>query len=187
MTSANGTWTLSFSDNTHLTITGPGGTSKGLTLPDFSSDPNYTANFSPADSLVQFGVAKNDANNTGVNDNQSTIFTDVIASNSVVSYNDTFNAGLTGNYSWQVAMYYQDAADRVFWQPYGTAWWLQWGLPSTGYTVQSAANIAGPWSSAGVTYSYTDSSGTNIFGAIPSASLPAANAGFFELINTNGP
>ena len=39
----------------------------------------------------------------------------------------------------------------------------------------------------GVTYTYTDSSGTNIFGALPSAGLPAGNAGFFELINTNSP
>ena len=50
MTSANGQWTLAFSDNTDGTITGPDNIPHSFTVPDFSSDPNYTANFTPSTS-----------------------------------------------------------------------------------------------------------------------------------------
>ena len=43
MANANGTWTLAFSDNTHGTVTAADGSVSNFTLPDFSSDPNYTA------------------------------------------------------------------------------------------------------------------------------------------------
>jgi hypothetical protein len=48
--------------------------------------------------------------------------------------------------------------------------------------VLSTGNLKGSWSSAGVSYSYADATGTNTLGAIPAASLPAGNAGFFELM-----
>jgi hypothetical protein len=187
--SANGPWTLTFSDNTHATLLGPDSTVAGsFTLPDFANDPNYSANFTPGTSLVQFGVAKNDTQNTGVNNNQSATFTHVLVTNATagVIYDDNFTGpGLTSKYAWQVAEYYQDSANRVFWQPYGTAYWLEWGEPATGYAVKSAAAVTGPWTDAGVTYTYADSTGTNHFGAIPAASLPSANTGFFRLANPN--
>lgn len=186
--SANGTWTLNFSDNLHGSILGPDGSMVGsFTLPDFSSDPNYTGNFNPGTSMVQFGLAKNDAQNTGVNNGQSATFTHVAVTNmNGTIYDDSFTGpGLAAKYAWQVAEYYQDAANRVTWSPYGTAWWLKWGVPSLGYTVQSAASLSGPWGDAGVSYSYADSTGTNYYGAIPASSLPAGNAAFFRLTNPN--
>jgi hypothetical protein len=178
--SANGMWTLTFNDDTTATLVGPNGTVGTITLP-----AGLNGNFTPVTSMVQFGVYKNDQYLTGVNNNQSATFTHVHVDNNIKGtiYDDNFTGpGLTANYAWQVAEYYLDSADRVFWQPYGTAWWLEWGLP-IGYTVQSAASLTGPWGDAGVTYTYTDSSGTNIFGAVPAASLPAGNAAFFRLMH----
>jgi hypothetical protein len=183
-TSANGTWTLTFSDNTHATIVGPDGVAAGaINLPDFQSDPNYTANFTPATSCLQFGLAKNDVNNTGVNNNQSAYFSHVVVTNANgVIYDDSFSGpGLTANYAWRVAQYWQYAANRVLWQPSGTAYWLQYGDPSAGYAVQTVGSLLGTWGDAGVTYTYTDATGTNHFGAIPTTSLPAGNSGFFRL------
>lgn len=184
-TTANGTWALNFSDNTHGAIVGPDGAVAGaIVLPDFSSDPNYTANFSPSTSCLQFGVAKNDGNNTGVNNNQSAYFNRVVVTNmsSGVIYDDTFNGpGLTANYPWRSATDWQYGANRVLWQPSGTAYWLNFGEPSAGYTVLSAGSLAGPWGDAGVTYTYSDATGTNHFSAIPTANLPAGNAAFFRL------
>jgi hypothetical protein len=186
---ANGTWTLNFSDNTHATLLGPDGNPAGtITLPDFYSDPNYTGNFNPGTSCVQFGIGKNDNQTNGINNNQSVTFTHVLVSNAVagVIYDDSFTGpGLTAKYAWQVAEYYQYGANRVSWQPYGTAYWLEWGDPATGYSVLSSTGVTGPWTDAGVTYTYTDSTGTNHFGAIPAASLPVGNAGFFRLANPN--
>ncbi|HXI69637.1 MAG TPA: hypothetical protein VNN22_04695 [Verrucomicrobiae bacterium] len=179
MASANGTWTLSFSDNTHGSIVAANGSVNSFTLPDFSSDPNYTANFTPAASFVHFGIFKNGNTN---NNSLGNVFTHVSAINTVAAISDNFSGpGLSANNAWQVAQYYQYAANRVLWMPSGIAWWLKWGLPS-GYSVQSAPAITGTWGNAGVTYSYTDSTGTNIFGAVPAASLPVGNAAYFRLV-----
>jgi hypothetical protein len=184
MANANGTWSLNFTDNTHGNIVAADGSVNSFTLPDFYNDPNYTANFTPVTSMVQFGVFKN---GRSANNSLATTFTHVVVTNAMAgitstNYNDSFSGpGLTGKYAWQVAQYYQDGANRTEWLPYGTAWWLGWGLSGSGYGVQSASSITGPWSNAGVTYTYTDVTGTNIFSAVPAASLPAGNAGFFRL------
>ena len=180
MASANGTWSLNFTDNTHGEVVAADGSVNSFTLPDFVNDPNYTANFTPVTSMVHFGVFKNGNN---ANNSLSTTFTHVSATNAnSVAISDSFSGpGLSANNSWQVTQYYLDAANRVAWQPYGTAWWLMWGLPS-GYSVQSTASLTGNWGDAGITYSYTDSTGTNIIGAVPAASLPAGNAAFFRLM-----
>jgi hypothetical protein len=51
----------------------------------------------------------------------------------------------------------------------------------SGWSVLSTSNLLGNWSNAGVTNTYVDGTGTNTLGAIPAASLPAGNAGFFQL------
>ncbi len=186
LASANGAWSLNFSDNTHGSILLNGATVTNFTLPDFSSDPNYSANFSPATSFIQFGVFKNDANKTGMNNNQSAIVTQVMVTNAASGtlYSDSFGGpGLTANYGWQIAEYYQDSANRVLWIPRGTAYWVEWNTTQTGYSVQSTNTLSavGPWPSAGVSYTYPDATGTNTIGAIPTASLPPGNAAFFRL------
>jgi hypothetical protein len=184
MASANGTWSLNFTDNTHGNIVAADGSVNSFTLPDFSSDPNYTANFTPVTSMVQFGVFKN---GNSANNSLSTTFTHVVVTNAnsgttSTNYNDSFSGpGLTANYAWQVAEYYQDASDRAIWQPSGTAYWIKWNATVSGWSVQSTSNLLGAWSNAGVTYTSVDGTGTNTLGAVPAASLPAGNAGFFRL------
>jgi hypothetical protein len=183
--SANGTWAFNFTDNTHVTVVGPdGAAATNFTIPDFVNDANYNANFTPSTSCIQFGVAKNDVQNSGVNNSQGTYFTHVLVTNATYPaiYDDTFNGpGLTGKYAWRVAQYWKFGANRTLWQPYGTAYWLKYGEPAAGYTVESAASPLGTWGDAGVTYTYADTSGTNHFAAVPTASLPAGNAAYFRL------
>jgi hypothetical protein len=181
-TSANGTWSLNFSDNLHLSIVGPTGSVVGtVTLPDFYDDPNYTGNFSPANSMVEFGVAKHDVEGNGMNDGKSAIFTQVLTSNLNSTLSDNFSGpGLTANYDWQVAEYYTDSAVRAIWQPQGVAWWVKWNTAQSGWSVQSSSNLLN-WGAAGMSYSYVDATGTNTLGAIPAASLPSASTGFFRL------
>jgi hypothetical protein len=181
MASANGTWSLNFSDNTHGNIVAADGSVNAFTLPDFSNDPNYAANFTPATSMIQFGVYKNGNN---ANNNLSTTVTQVFVTNNAsgILFNDGFSGpGLVANYNWQIAEYYMDASARAIWQPYGTAYWIKWNTTASGWGVQSASNLLSSWNNAGVTYTHADTSGTNTLGAIPTASLPAGNAGFFRL------
>lgn len=178
MASANGTWMLTFSDNTHGSVIANDGSVSNFTVPDFQSDPNYTGNFTPISSMVQFGIAKN-GNIT--NNNQTFTVTSVAVTNSSTTLFDNFaGPGLTANNDWQVAEYYQFQAVRAIWQPFGTAYWLKWNTSAGGWSVQSSSNLLN-WGSSGVSYTYSDG-GTNTLGAVPSTNLPAGNQGFFRLV-----
>lgn len=182
MASANGTWSLNFTDNTHGNVTAADGSVNSFTLPDFYDDPNYNANFTPLTSVVQFGVFKN---GNVTNNNQTATITSVLVSNAVdgTLLQDGFNGpGLTANYNWQVSEYYLDAADRAIWQPFGTGYWLRWNTTAAGWNVQSTSNLLSGWNNGGVTYTYTDDTGSNTLGAVPITNLPAGNAGFFQLV-----
>ncbi len=71
LASANGTWALNFSDDTHLTLDGPGGATTAITLP-----PDMAAYFTgPDSSFVQVGAFKNDSLNAGKSDGKGFILT----------------------------------------------------------------------------------------------------------------
>jgi hypothetical protein len=180
MASANGTWTLNFSDNTHGSVIAADGSVNSFTLPDFINDPNYTASFTPVSSMIQFGIFKN-GNIT--NNSQTLTLTAVAVTNNAVTNFDNFaGPGLTAKNGWQVAEYYLDAAPRAIWQPFGATYLIHWNTTAGGWNVQSTSNLLGSWSNAGVTYTYADSTGTNTLGAIQTTNLPAGNAGFFRLV-----
>ena len=180
LASANGTWSLNFTDDTHGNIVGP----NGLVVTNFTLDADTAAIFTaPAASFVQFGAFKNDSLNTGKSDNKGYILTHVLVTNANGTiFNDNFSAGLTNNYAWRVS-----SAAAITSIPQGTAFWLQWSVPDNGFTAQSAASLTGTWGDAGITYIYTDTTGTNRLGAVPAVNLPVGNNAFFRLINTNAP
>jgi hypothetical protein len=182
MASANGTWALNFTSNTGGNLVAADGSVNPFTLPDFYTDPNYTANFTPLTSCVHIGVFKNGNTN---NNTLGNIFTSVALTNPTVAITDNFaGPGLTASNAWQVAEYYQYAANRVVWIPVGTAYWLKWDTTETGFSVLSTNSLSGGitnWPNAGVTYTYTDTTGTNTLGAVPNSTLdPVKN--FYELV-----
>src|SRR6185437_3289742 len=172
-------WTLAFSDNTHGSVIANDGSISNFTIPDFLNDPNYSGNFTPTASMVQFGIFKNGNTN---NNNQTFTLTSVGVTNNAITLFDNFaGPGLTGNNGWQVNEYYQFAANRAIWQPFGTAYWLKWNTTASGWAVQSSSNLLN-WGSAGVTYTNADATGTNTLGAVATTNLPAGNMGLFRLI-----
>jgi hypothetical protein len=150
---------------------------------NFTIAPDVAAQFNGSVSFVQFGVFKDDAQNSGINDNKGAIFTHVSVTNANgVLFDDDFSGGFTNKYAWRVS-----SAPLTQWIPQGTKYWLKWTVPDTGFTPQTAAHITGPWTDAGINYIYTDSTGTNRVGAVIDTNLPAGNAAYFRLINTNAP
>jgi len=178
MTSMNGPWSLTFTSNTGGYVTGPNGLVGNFTMPDLSALPNFT----PADSCVAYGIFKNGNTNNNL---MSATFASVGESTSGTApvYSESFSGpGLTANYAWQVAEYYLDAANRAVWVPAGTGYWVKWNATVAGWAVNSTGDLLGTWlPGAGVTYTYVDATGTNTVAAVPAASLPAGNAGFFQL------
>ncbi len=173
--SGNGTWGVVFSDDLNGSIVGPTGVLTNFTLPE-----GVQGNFAPSMSFLQFGVFKNDVQNSGVNDSQSAVFTHVVVTNSsmgVIFDDDFAGPGLTAKYEWRAT-----ASTRTQWIPPGTGYWLTWSLPDLNFNLQSAGNISGPWADAGASFSYIDGTGTNRIAAIPTTNLPAGDAAFFRLV-----
>jgi hypothetical protein len=183
LASANGTWALNFTSNTGGNVVDPTGTPHPFTLPNFTADPNYNNNFTPVTSCVCIGVFKNGNTN---NNTLGNVFTSVALTNTVTAITDNFaGPGLTASNAWQVAEYYQYAANRVLWIPAGTAYWLKWNSTQTGYSILSTNSLSGGhtnWPNAGVTYTYTDTTGTNTVGAIPAATLLPGGL-FYEVMH----
>jgi hypothetical protein len=166
-----GTWSLVVSNNTNLTMYGPGGVSTNFSIPEEA----VLNNFSPATSFLQFGFHKNDGANDGHNNQVSGTYSHVQKINGDLVFDDAFSGStLTNSYNWR-----KTTPAAVTYVPPGTAWWLNWTLPADGFSVQSAPDVTGPWADAGVTNTYQQ--GAVIYGAVPADVLPAADKSFFRL------
>jgi hypothetical protein len=172
-TNALGTWSVTFSDNTSVTLTTASGSTTNFSLTTEQANAFY------AQMTLHFGTFKNRIINNGA----SATFSRIRVTGVLAPIDETFpGPGLNpdpANPFWRIAA---DSAGLV-WIPQGTAWWLNWTLPDTGFTVQSAPTVNGPWADAGV--SYIAAGSTSKSGAVPKAALPAGNATFFRLIKPN--
>ncbi len=170
--SALGTWTVTFTDSTSGTLTGPGITATNFTLPADA----VVNNFSPTASFLQFGMFKNDAANEGHNNGTHGTFSHVKFTGAAAPFDDDFSgATLTSNYAWRTT-----SATAVQFVPSGTAWIVDWTLPASEFNPQIAAAPAGLWSN--VVFSTTYQSGGKAHGLVANAALPAGNAAYFRLI-----
>jgi hypothetical protein len=167
-----GTWTVTFADATHGSLSGPGLTATNFTLPADA----VAANFSPATSFVQFGNFKNDGANDGHNDNASGTFSHVKISGTAAPIDDDLSgATLTNKYAWRVT-----SANEVQYIAPGTAWFFNWSVPAFGFNPYVASSILGPWTPLALASQYQN--GTNIIGAVAASALPAGGNAFFRMV-----
>lgn len=165
-----GTWSLSFTHNTNVTMSGPG-VSTNFTIPEDA----VLNNFSPVESYIQFGFHKNDDENDGHNDGASGTYDRLQKTGGSVVFDDTFNgAELTNNYAWRVT-----SESAVQFIPAGTAWELSWTLPAVGFIPESAVDAGGPWGDAGASSTYT--SGGAGHALIPTSALPSTDSTLFRM------
>jgi hypothetical protein len=170
--SAIGTWTLTFTDSTSGTLTGPGLTATNFTLPAEA----VLNNFSPATSFLQFGMFKNDGPNDGHNNGASGTFSHVKFTGAAAPFEDDFSgATLTNKYAWR-----KTSATAVQYVTPGTAWLVDWTLPALEFNAQLAAAVTGPWSNA--VFSSTYQAGGKMHALVSASALPAGNAAFYRLI-----
>jgi len=170
--SALGTWTVTFTDSTNGTLTGPGVTATNFTLPADA----VLNNFSPATSFVQFGMFKDDGPNDGHNNQAHGTFSHVKFTGVAAPFEDDFSGPtLTNKYEWR-----KTSASAVQHIPPGTAWMVDWTLPAQEFNAQIAAALAGPWTNA--VFSTTYQAGSKVHGMVAQAVLPAGNTAYFRLL-----
>lgn len=167
-----GTWTVTFTDGTHGSLSGPGITTTNFTLPEDA----VLSNFSPSSSFVQFGVFKNDGGNDGHNNQASGTFSHVKFTGAAAPFDDEFSGPtLTNKYEWR-----KTSTTAVQFVPQGTAWRVDWTLPASGFRLQTKANLeSGTWTS--LSLGGYDSGGSHHV-LVPKTELPSTDASFFRLI-----
>ena len=170
--SALGTWTVTFTDATHGSLSGPGMTSADFTLPDEA----VANSFSPSASFVQFGCFKNDGNNDGHNNDASGAFSHVAISGTANPIDDDFSGTtLTNKYAWR-----KTSDNEVLYIAPGTAWFIKWSLPAFGFNPAVAPSVTGPWTQLAASGQYQV--GTNTIGGVLASALPQGNKAFFQMV-----
>ncbi len=166
--SALGTWSLTFHDNTEITLTAPSGASTNIALPtaaaDLFADPLY----------AYVGIQGNNAANLG----QSVTLGSVKVTGVPSPLEDTFAGSELDAVKWAVV-----AGDAASVHQLGPTarYWVSWDAPATGYILQSSPTLEDDsWVDSGLEDIFQVGSQKTV--VIPQESLPGTQSGFFRLI-----
>jgi len=162
-----GTWTLTFENNTNITLTSPVGATTNVSI---TSDA--AALF--ADPLfAHFGAQPNDTPNIGL----STTIGRISTTNTADALDDSFpGPGLDAG-TWGTAA--ADASGIVV-VPGDSKYWFRWTLPASADSyVISQSSLNGSWNDTGLTNILQV--GTRKQVLVPTSALPSAASGYFAL------
>ena len=167
-----GRWSITFLNDTNVTLAGPGGVYTNCVFPDAAAIQSLFANPLSA----YFGNQQNGANNAG----QASVYSSFEITNTLamVDIIDTFTN-----------------LDTTIWQPLTSAphdifvvdstarYWVSWSLPDTGFTLQSSPNLAaGSWTEdPGLTNRIVTTTVGNR-ALITTTNLPSPDKGFFRMV-----
>ncbi len=170
-----GTWSLTFVNNTNVTVTAPNGTTTNIFLPEAVAMEFY-------DPLsVYFGNQQNGADNAG----QAATYSRVRITGVSISpeIDDSFDrAELNPDpllAKWRVVC---DLPSCVFIVRPEHKYWLNWTVPDSGFSVQMSPSLApGSWNADPVLTNVVNTANGNRM-LIPQNSLPTSGMGFFRMI-----
>lgn len=127
-----GTWSLSFLQDTNVTITTPCGTSTNFNIP-----AEVAALFSDA-CTVYVGAQPNAASQFG----KRTVLSHFKISNGAnTMLEDTFTAPTLDTTTWNMRASDANGVTQV---PPDAAFWVAWSLPDAGYSLQTTTNLVDP-------------------------------------------
>lgn len=173
---ALGTWTVTFNNNTNVTMTIPGGASTNFSIPDTTGAT--TALFANG---VYAYLGAQAGNSGGANDH--IVISEFKVTGSANDFDDNFvaDAGvLSGN--WAVNAAYTNCVQLV---PPGNPYWVQWTSPANGFTLQSTPALSESstndvWAAVASNPRFT--AGTNFTQLISTNDLPGGKTAFFTLV-----
>ncbi|MBU6401450.1 MAG: hypothetical protein KGS61_14130 [Verrucomicrobia bacterium] len=162
-----GTWSLTFQNNTNVTLTAPSGASTNFVMP-----PDSAALF--ADPLVAvFGAQPNGDANIG----QTVILSRIQVTGTTSAIDEKFIGATLDTTTWQIVA--QDAAGVTV-APPDSLYWINWSLPATGFLLEASTNLSSTsaWADAGLT-NVVQVLGKRMV-VLTSSSLPGTN-GFYRV------
>ncbi len=164
-----GTWSISFKDGTHVTLTAPDNSTTDLLIPDADA-----ALYEPTTKGVSalFGIQPNAGTRVGLSAVISRI---QITKGTSVVVDDTFQSAQLDSSKWAIRA--QDAGGVITTTP-DLAYLVSWNLPDTGFSLRMASSVTGPWTKAADPLLV----GARRVTLIHQSALPSGAAGFFQLI-----
>jgi hypothetical protein len=170
-----GTWSLSFKNDTDITLTAPNGGSTNLVMPAESA-----ALFGTGPVRPYFGNQPNSESRRG----QFTTFSRIQITGVAVPIDDSFPGPDLNQDPANVPWQWQKQADDpngVFVSSGTDVHWVKWTLPDTGFVLQGNPGLqASGWKDLALTR--VPSFGTQKAALLPAADLPSAGAGFVRLL-----
>jgi hypothetical protein len=169
---AVGTWSLTFTSDSNLTITAPNGASKSAVLP-----PNIAAMYQN----VSFFV--NSTPNNNANIGQYCVYTGLTATGVQTPINEHFNGGLNTPFLRLESQGYFSLTNfsppnQIF-VTTNDAFWVHWTLPDPGFSLVSEASVKGPFTNFPASPLLN---GGERWVLVPNAEKPSANEGFFAVV-----
>lgn len=166
--SANGTWTVTFQNDTQVTLTTPSGAVTNVAMPaaaaELFADPMF----------VYVGVQPNQVANLG----QSATLGEVRFTGVPTPLTETFSGDALDATRWAIVA---ESASGIVQVPTAARYWLDWEAPATGFVVQSSPSLAaGSWVDPGL--SNVIQIGNRKTVLVPQSALPAGRTGYFRLI-----
>ncbi len=173
---AIGTWTLTFNNNTNVTMTIPGGASTNFSIPD--STGATTALFAGGVDLY-FGSQAGNTGGTG----DHFVASEFKVTGTSGDFDDNFvtDAGVL-NGVWAVNAAYPKCVQLI--GP-GNPYWVQWTTPAPNYILETTADLSDNSTWTAVTNNASFLAGTNETQLINTTDLQAGNAAYFALIQHN--
>jgi len=164
-----GTWSMTFVNNTNVTLTSPDGNTNTVFFPD----PQAVKDSFPDTIIAYFGAQPNTTADIG----QGIVLSNVKISGTASPINDSFAGPNLDTATWVVRA---SQPANVFIPISDAAFVLSWTLPDSNFSLQVAPSLSGPWTDPGLT-------NTSISGAIksvvvPRSSLPSTTASFFRFV-----
>jgi len=164
-----GTWTISFSNKTNVTMTGPGGVST-----NFVFDSASAALFADPMTLL-LGAQPNNTNGVG----QAVVYSDFSITGNDNPFDDHFATDSTLNTAiWKASL--ANDTNGVIVAPPTSVYWLDWTLPDAGFSLQTTGHLpATTWTPLSP-ITIQDNGARQAL--IDSSYLPATNQGYFSLV-----
>jgi hypothetical protein len=176
--SITGTWTMTFNQDTNVTLSGPGGVSTNFTLA-----PNVAAAFT--DPLnVYLGAQPNENQNIGLDD----VLGSFSMTGNANAFTDNFLADTSLGAQWIPIAGDTNTVQLI--APSG-GYWFSWTLPANGFNLEATTSLlpgaaetilTGPSAQDGPLPTLPISGGTMTF--VPAADLPGPVSGFFKLVKS---
>jgi hypothetical protein len=174
-----GTWTLTFVNNTNVTMTSPSGLSTNFV---FSEDKLAgwiypAASATPGAPLPLYYYVGCRAN--GANAGSAAVLSGVKIQGSVDTLDDNFltDTALDTN-KWEVVAAYAPSIQLVPSTP-KPMYWVNWTLPANGFSLVSSPSLTGPWTGSGTT-PLALAGGVKVL--VTASDLPSASQGYFRMV-----